>query len=65
MAVKIIMTTHVHTVSGDATLAAAGQLMLHHKVGCLPVGRDEDILQGIMTVTDMLRAYVRQHETVS
>jgi CBS domain-containing protein len=65
MTVKSIMTTPVHTVSGDATLAEAAQLMLHHKVGCLPVVRDEDILEGIMTVTDMLRAYVRQHETVS
>jgi CBS domain-containing protein len=64
MTVKSIMTTPVHTVSGDATLAEAAQLMLHHKVGCLPVVRDEDILEGIMTVTDMLRAYVRQHETV-
>lgn len=63
MAVKSIMTAHVHTVSGAATLAEAGQLMLHHKVGCLPVVRDEDILEGIVTVTDMLRAYVRQHET--
>jgi CBS domain-containing protein len=63
MAVKSIMTAHVHTVSGAATLAEAGQLMLHHKVGCLPVVRDADILEGIVTVTDMLRAYVRQHET--
>ena len=63
MAVKSIMTAHVHTVSRDATLADAGQLMLHHKVGCLPVVRDADSLEGIITVTDMLRAYVRQHET--
>jgi CBS domain-containing protein len=63
MAVKRIMTADVHTVSGDASLAEAGQLMLHHKVGCLPVVRDADILEGIITVTDMLRAYVRQHET--
>jgi acetoin utilization protein AcuB len=63
MAVKSIMTAAVHTVSGNATLAEAGQLMLHHKVGCLPVVRDEDILEGIIAVTDMLRAYVRQHET--
>ncbi|MDH3598469.1 MAG: CBS domain-containing protein [Candidatus Tectomicrobia bacterium] len=65
MTVKSIMTTHVHTVSGDAALAEAGQLMLHHKVGCLPVVRDADILEGIITVTDMLHAYVRLHETVS
>jgi acetoin utilization protein AcuB len=63
MAVKSMMTAHVHTVSRDATLADAGQLMLHHKVGCLPVVRDADSLEGIITVTDMLRAYVRQHET--
>jgi acetoin utilization protein AcuB len=63
MAVKSIMTARVQTVSGAATLAEAGQLMLHHKVGCLPVVRDADILEGIVTVTDMLRAYVRQHET--
>lgn len=63
MTVKSIMTTHVHTVSGDATLSEAGQLMLHHKVGCLPVVRDADLLEGIITATDMLQAYGHQHET--
>lgn len=64
MTVNSIMTTQVHTVRSNTAVADAGQLFLDHKFGCLPVVRDHDILEGILTVTDLLRAYVAQHEIV-
>jgi acetoin utilization protein AcuB len=64
MTVNAIMTTPVQTVRGDLAVADAGQLFLDHKFGCLPVVHDDDMLEGILTVTDLLRAYVNQHGTV-
>lgn len=58
MTVKDIMTTTLHTVSREDTLADAGQLFLEHKIGCLPVVQSDNTLAGIITVTDLLRAYV-------
>ncbi len=68
MTVNSIMTTQVYTVRRDTAVADAGQRFLDHKFGCLPVVHDHDMLEGILTVTDLLRAYVEQHghaETVS
>lgn len=62
--VKSIMTTQVYTVRGDPPVTAAGQRLLDHKISCLPVVRDDDMLAGIITVTDLLRAYVGWHEPV-
>jgi len=56
--VKDLMRTDVTTVGGETALADAGQLLLEHKIGCLPVLPDDRTLVGIMTVTDLLRAYV-------
>ncbi len=56
--VKDIMRTDVTTVGGATTLADAGQLLLEHKIGCLPVLHHDRTLVGIVTVTDLLRAYV-------
>lgn len=61
MTAEAIMTTRVYTVSRDMPVADAGQLFLDHKFGCLPVVRDGDLVEGIVTVTDLLRAYVEQH----
>ena len=61
MTVNAIMTTEVRTVHGDTAVADAGQLFIDHRFSCLPVVRDDGMLQGIITVADMLRAYVRQH----
>ena len=52
------MRTDVTTVEGETTLADAGQLLLEHKIGCLPVLHHDRTLVGIVTVTDLLRAYV-------
>jgi acetoin utilization protein AcuB len=56
--VKDIMRTDVTTVGGETTLADAGQLLLEHKIGCLPVLHHDRTLVGMVTVTDLLRAYV-------
>ena len=34
------------------------QLLLEHKIGCLPVLHHDRTLVGIVTVTDLLRTYV-------
>jgi acetoin utilization protein AcuB len=61
MTVNSIMTTPVHTVSKDMAVADAGQRFIDHKFSCLPVVGENDTLQGIITVTDLLRAYVAQY----
>jgi CBS domain-containing protein len=63
--VKDIMRTDVTTVDGETTLADAGQLLLEHKIGCLPVLQHDRTLIGMLTVTDLLRASVAvQHPKV-
>ena len=61
MTVNSIMTTEVRTVRKGAVAADAAQLFIDHRFGCLPVVGDGDRLEGIVTVTDLLRAYVAQH----
>jgi acetoin utilization protein AcuB len=58
MLVKDLMRTDVTTVGGETALADAGQLLLEHKIGCLPVLHHDRTLIGIVTVTDLLRASV-------
>jgi CBS domain-containing protein len=62
LTVKEIMTKQVVTVSPDTPLTDAGRIFLDKKFGCLPVVRHDNTLEGIITVTDCLRAYVDQHE---
>jgi acetoin utilization protein AcuB len=54
-----IMTRNPITVSDTLPLQAAAKLMLEHKVGGLPVER-EGRLVGIITVTDVLRAFLQR-----
>ena len=60
--VREVMTTDVVTVRGTTSLLEAGQIFLQKKFGCLPVVHDNNALEGIITVTDLLRAYVEQHD---
>jgi acetoin utilization protein AcuB len=60
--VRDIMTPEVVTVSGTTPLREAGQLLLEHKFGCLPVVHVNHTLAGIITVTDLLRASMDQDE---
>ena len=53
-----VMTQSVITVGPDREARDAAQLMLDHKIGALPVV-DGGRLVGIVTETDLLRAFVR------
>jgi acetoin utilization protein AcuB len=59
MTVQSMMTRQVITVRAETSLAAAGQLLLDKKFGCLPVLGEAQQLVGILTVTDVLQAYVK------
>jgi acetoin utilization protein AcuB len=62
LTVQEVMTRQVTTVRRHTPVAAAAQLFVEQKFGCLPVVHDDNTLAGIITVTDLLRAYVAQHE---
>ena len=61
--VQNIMTREVVTVRGTTSREEAGQLFLQRKFGCLPVVDDDNRLEGILTISDLLRVYVAQHDT--
>ena len=52
--VKEIMTSPVVTISPDASVAAAAEMIITKGIGCLPVV-DGTTLVGIITKTDLLR----------
>jgi acetoin utilization protein AcuB len=60
--VRDIMTREVVTVRGTTPLAEAGQIFLQKKFGCLPVIDNDNRLEGIITVTDLLYAYVQRYD---
>jgi len=49
-----IMTTRPITVTEDVSAAEAVELMLEHKIGCLPVVSDDGHMVGLITETDFL-----------
>jgi CBS domain-containing protein len=49
------MNCEVITASAAAPLAEAAQLMLTHRIGCLPVVDSERHVIGIVTTADLLR----------
>jgi acetoin utilization protein AcuB len=59
--VQNIMTQDVVTVRGTTPLAEAGQIFLQKKFGCLPVVDNDNRLEGILTISDLLRAYVERY----
>jgi acetoin utilization protein AcuB len=56
-----VMTRSVITVGPDREAREAAQLMLDHKIGALAVVDGGDLV-GIVTETDMLRAFVKSAE---
>jgi acetoin utilization protein AcuB len=58
MTVASVMTKTVVTVDPHRNAKEAAQLMLYHKIGALPVV-DGGTLRGIITETDLLRAFVK------
>ncbi|MBI2161068.1 MAG: CBS domain-containing protein [Candidatus Rokubacteria bacterium] len=58
MTLSAVMTKSVVTVESAREATEAAQLMLDHKIGALPVV-DRGHLVGIITETDLLRAFVK------
>lgn len=54
-----VMTQAVITVGPDRPAREAARLMVEHQIGALPVVEDGKYLVGIVTETDMLRAFIR------
>jgi acetoin utilization protein AcuB len=52
-----VMATRIITASPDLPVEDAGKLLYENRIGCLPV-LEEDRLTGILTETDLLRAFV-------
>ena len=56
--VKEVMVGEVITISPEAGIEEAGQLLLEKKIGCLPVIEDGNLV-GLVTETDILEHYVK------
>jgi acetoin utilization protein AcuB len=59
--VRQLMTKNPKTISPTASLIDAARLMLKHKISALPV-LDKDKLVGIITESDIFRAFVKLEE---
>jgi acetoin utilization protein AcuB len=55
---KKIMTPNPILVSPETPLEEAAQILLERKISCLPVRGPDGSLVGILTVTDILRAFI-------
>lgn len=53
--IHAIMKTRVHTAEAEDPALIAVELMLRHKIGCVPVLGEEGQLVGMVTETDFLR----------
>ena len=47
----------IQVVAPDRTIEQAARLMTDHRVGCLPVVEDRDVVVGIITEVDVMRAF--------
>jgi acetoin utilization protein AcuB len=54
--VEQVMTREVVTVPADCPLEEAASLMVEHKIGCLPVMEEEQLI-GIITETDIFKQF--------
>ena len=54
--VREAMSGDVVAVEPKTTLREAAELMLRHKVGCLPVVKPDRVLVGLVTESDLLQA---------
>lgn len=53
----MIKAREVVTITADRTIERASQIMAERKIGCLPVVEGENVVIGIVTETDLLRAF--------
>ena len=56
--VRAVMTTNVITMAPDDTIHDAVELMLRHRIGCVPVVEDGKLV-GLVSETDCLRYLAR------
>ena len=64
LTVATVMTGSVITLGPDREARDAAQLMLDHQIGALPV-MDDGHLVGIVTETDLLRAFVSAADQIA
>jgi len=57
--VNAVMRTSLVTVAPDETVEEAARLMLKHKIGGLPIVAADGALVGIVTMSDLLAAFLR------
>ena len=50
-------TDAIETISPDRTIERAAHEMIEHKISCLPVVEDGDVVVGILTEIDLLNAF--------
>ena len=62
--VSEFMTVDPTTVRPDTSLSDAIAKMLDQKINCLPVIADDGTVCGILTSTDLLKAYQKELESV-
>jgi acetoin utilization protein AcuB len=57
--IQDIMVKNLISLGPEADIKEAAQLMLQHKIGCIPVVRDGELL-GLITETDILRLFLEK-----
>jgi CBS domain-containing membrane protein len=50
-----VMETHLSVARPDEPAAEAGERLIRHKIGCLPVVEGDAVLVGVVTEEDFLR----------
>lgn len=60
--VSSVMTRNVVTTTPDSSLQGSARLMLNHKIGGLPVVDSHNRLVGVITESDIFRAFLDQEE---
>lgn len=63
-AVTAVLKPHQMTVRPDTFLSTAAEAMLTRHVNCLPVTDEEGRVRGILTSTDLLRAFQQVQEWI-
>ncbi len=53
----MIKAQDVHTITANKTIERAARTMQQHKIGCLPVVEDDNVVIGIITEVDLLGAF--------
>ncbi len=61
--VQDIMTPKARAVRQDMPIADVGQHLLDQRLGGVPVIRPDNVVEGMITVTDLILAFVQLHST--